>query len=208
MFIVSSFTLNYNSEKEITHIISAEKVNCPLCDGNLTYRNSKPRGRIDIAGIKSFFLLRRFTCSQCQRLHTEIPDFLQPFKHYDSHAIQSVLDNTEDAAICAADDSTMRRWRKTFREAAPDIGQRLNSLYAQTSDELVPISAGVRILAQIRAEQRHWLVFVMALLINQGHVLCTRFAFCPFPYSGKVSAKDKIMVRGDSKSDKTFENSS
>ena len=133
-------------------------------------------------------MLRRLLCEGCAKLHTEIPDIIQPFKHYDSETIQSVIDGGEKAMDCVADDSTISRWKSDFTKAAPDIEQRLGSVYVREADETIPVLSSVTILAYIRAMQKCWLAFVMVLLINGGHKLCTRFAFCPSSIDGIVSS--------------------
>jgi hypothetical protein len=203
MFIVSSYELFFNNKTLVTTIISAEAVACPLCGGQLKYRNSRLRRRIDLAGTKSLYLLRRFLCAACRKLHTEVPDIIQPFKHYDSHTIQSVLDGREDAEASAADESTMRRWKGSFAEAEPDIGQRLASSYAKATDVLLPFGAGALALARIKAGLENWLAFVMALLINGGHAIRTRFAFCPPPFACRIETWNKTVAKGDVERDKT-----
>jgi transposase InsO family protein len=112
-------------------------------------------------------------------LHTEIPDTIQPYKHYDSDTIQCTLDGGEDALNCEASDSTMRRWKEDFEAAKADIEQRLASIYAQESDSTTPLITSASPISIIRATQLRWLGFVMRLLINAGHKIRTRFAFCP-----------------------------
>ena len=136
-------------------------------------------------------MLRRLLCDDCKKLHTEIPDIIQPYKHYDSETIQSVIDGGEKARCCVADDSTISRWKSGFAKAAPDIEQRLASVYVREVDGTIPVLSSITILAYIRAMQKRWLAFVMALLINGGHKLRTRFAFCPSSIDGIVSSTIK-----------------
>lgn len=55
-------------------------------------------------------LLRRLRCSHCGRLHLEIPDVMQPQKHYAAEVIRKV--EAGELGSCPADDSTIRRWKK------------------------------------------------------------------------------------------------
>jgi hypothetical protein len=80
-----------------------------------------------------------------------------------------------NASACAADNSTIRRWKTEFAQAEPDINQRLASVCAQLTEEKVPIADTTHILNNIKSEIKHWLAFVMELLINSGHKICTRF---------------------------------
>jgi hypothetical protein len=209
MVIVSSFKLDYNCLSGIFTVISRnESICCPLCDGGLVYRDSKLRKLKNLLGEISHFLLRRLHCTECEKLHTELPAIIQPYRHYDSDAIQSVLDDSEDGAACAADNSTIRRWKTEFAEAKPDMNQRLASVYAQMLDEKVSIANTVNILYRIKIKTKHWLAYVMELLINSGHTICTRFAFCSPPFSAKVGTMVNKTGMGGKQSDKTIEDTS
>ena len=121
MIIVSSFNLDHNTKTGVFTIITDETSGCPLCDSELTYRDSKHRNLKDLYGKLRRFLLRRMRCKECNKLHTELPNIIQPYKHYESYVIQCILDESEEASKCAADDSTIRRWKKEFSKSAPDI---------------------------------------------------------------------------------------
>jgi len=193
MFIVSSFILEYNKKTKLYSIKTDEVAACPLCGGALCYRDCKRRKLKSLIGDIRRFLLRRFRCQSegCKKLHTELPDIIQPYKHYESAAIQAVIDDSEEAAGCVADNSTIHRWNTEFSKSAPDISQRLTAVYAETTDELVPIKASSELLDKIRGGREHWLPFVMGLLINNGHKICTQFAFCPSVNYAKVNSAVK-----------------
>ena len=133
---------------------------------------------------------------------------IQPFKHYDSVAIQSVLDGAETAKMCAADDSTIRRWQKSYGEAESDIAQRLASIHSRSGDKPVPIHVPAMRYATIRGAVAGWLAFVMTLLINSGHKLCTQFAFCPPASSVRVNTIRVAEGTGGRKNDKTVDDTS
>jgi uncharacterized protein YbaR (Trm112 family) len=206
MVIVSSFKLSYNESSGIFTITPEEILCCPLCSGGLFYRDSKLRKLKDLLGEVWRFFVRRLLCQSCKKLHTELPSIIQPYRHYSSDAIQSVLDGGEAGADCAADNSTIRRWKTEFAHAVPDINQRLASTHAQMGDEKVPIASTVHILDSIKTKIKRWLSFVMELLINSGHKICTRFAFCPRPPLVKVRTINKNTVEGNRKNDKTTQN--
>ena len=201
MIIVPEFEIKYNEKTGIYTIISMVACKCPLCGGALYHRDYKARNSKKLNGAVWHFMLRRLLCDDCAKLHTEIPDIIQPFKHYDSETIQSVIDGGEKAMDCVADESTINRWKYDFAKAAPDIEQRLASVYVQETDSAVPILSSTTMLAYIRAMQKRWLAFVMVLLINNGHKICTRFAFCPLGISDIVCS---ITRKGDKWDDKTI----
>jgi len=83
---------------------------CPDCGEALTVRDSKKRTVIDSDGNKEIYSLRRLFCSKCSKLHLEIPDCIEPNKHYKRVIIEKVRSgNIED---CPADDRTISRWKK------------------------------------------------------------------------------------------------
>ena len=65
-------------------------------------------------GMKQRFLIRRLKCSNCGRLHRELPDCLVPYKHYASEVISGVLDGIitpeDDDSADYPCEMTMRRW--------------------------------------------------------------------------------------------------
>jgi hypothetical protein len=203
MIIVSSFSIHHNSELGSHSIKPARDSVCPQCSGVLKYRDSRERGVKNLFGEARRFLLRRLSCTVCGRFHTEIPDIILPYKRYDAETIQSVLDGKESASACAADDSTMRRWRASFAEAQTDMRQRIASVYACEEDTSAPIVSGVDVIARIRSTEPRWLPFVMRLLIMAGHVPCTRFAFCPDPRTVKVNETAITATKGGTENDKT-----
>jgi len=203
MIIVPKFELKYNEETGIYTILSMIACNCPLCGGAVYHRDFKSRSSKKLSGEIWHFMLRRLLCDNCAKLHTEIPDIIQPFKHYDSETIQSVIDGGEKAMDCVADESTINRWKSDFAKAAPDTEQRLASVYVQETDNKAPILSSTTMLAYIRAMQKRWLAFVMVLLINNGHKLCTRFAFCPQDISDIVNS---AINKGGRLNDKTITN--
>jgi len=203
MVIVSSYRASYNAERKYYEIISLEKVCCPYCGGSLEYRNSRERGVSDELRNKAIYLLRRLWCAGCKHLHTEIPDIIQPYKHYSSSVIQDVLDGGGET--CGADDSTIRRWRSGFKDAKADIEQRLKSIYARETEGPVPLITGVKTLDSLIKAEPRWLAYVMKLLICHGHRLCTRFAFCPGGPPDKVAIIDVSKRQGGKIYDKTKE---
>ena len=204
MIIVPKFELKFNEETGVYTIISLVSSKCPLCGGVVYHRDCKSRDSKKLNGEVWRFRLRRLICDGCAKLQTELPDIIQPYKHYDSEAIQSVIDSGEKARECVADDSTISRWKSDFAKAEPDIEQRVASAYAQETGEAAPLLAPGLTFAAIRATAGRWLAFVMHMLINAGHKLCTRFAFCPPHSSDKLQGVNKNNEGGFRKDDKTI----
>jgi hypothetical protein len=144
----------------------------------MVVRDTRERVVIRDDGRKETYRLRRMRCPSCRKLHTELPDFILPFKRYAAQTIQETLDLRPDNC-CAADDSTMRRWRKSFTRAHEAIAALLASYYMRMTGNVPALFNFENILDRIRSEQKSWLMFVMRLLINTGHRPHTRFTFCP-----------------------------
>lgn len=65
---------------------------CPVCQGMLRYRDSRPRIRKKEGGTRERLMIRRFRCQNCHSYHNELPDCLVPYKHYEAEVIAGVLD--------------------------------------------------------------------------------------------------------------------
>jgi hypothetical protein len=124
------------------------------------------------------YRIRRMKCTQCGRIHRELPDFVLPFKNYDAHTVQKTLDSDSDNDCCA-DNSTMGRWRSSFAMAQNTIAALLMSYFMTLTQSAGSIFKLENILLKIKREQKGWLSFVLRLLINSGHRPHTGFAFCP-----------------------------
>lgn len=47
-------------------------------------------------------------CGQCRKIHHELPDYIVPYKRYESECIEQVIDESDAATMVAADDATLR----------------------------------------------------------------------------------------------------
>ena len=203
MVIISSFKLIFNENGKYFAVKTEEFSNCPFCGGDLKYRDSVFRNLKDLASEVTRYLIRRLLCLECRSLHRELPDIIQPYKHYGSAVIQAIIDNGEEALSCAADNSTIVRWKTGFANAASDINQRLSSVYVRMTENTVPLAKTETILKRVRKSEGRWLAYVMKLLINGGHKIRTRFAFCLPQNTGKLNSAIKINAEGDGKIDNT-----
>jgi hypothetical protein len=126
----------------------------------------------------SLYKIRRLQCICCGCIHRELPDFILPFKNYDAQTVQETLDSASDDC-CNADDSTMRRWQRSFELSKSTLIAFLTSYSMILTRLTAPLLGFENILSKIRTEQKRWLSFVLRLLINSGHRPHTGFAFCP-----------------------------
>ena len=63
------------------YIIPSSAPECPHCGGAMTVRDSKRRKLILSDGTVQMFVLRRYKCKICGRIHLNLPDIMLPHKH-------------------------------------------------------------------------------------------------------------------------------
>lgn len=83
---------------------------CPTCNYEMKIRDSKRRYIKTESGQKIPINLKRYYCSRCNKLHTEIPDIIIPYKQYKKSIIEKV--KSGDISSFAGDDSTIREWQR------------------------------------------------------------------------------------------------
>lgn len=83
---------------------------CPDCGALCSGYDTRRRKMIAADGSVIVYKLRRVRCPECGRLHIEAPDVMAPRKHYERAAIDAA--RAGSAAPCAAENSTIRRWKK------------------------------------------------------------------------------------------------
>ena len=157
--------MRYNNETKIYTIESHQSSFCPLCGGDLSVRDSRKRGVIDGDGEKKTFRLRRLQCDLCDKLHIELPGFIQPFKHYASEVIEAVLDGSDD---CMVETSTIKRWRKWFSSAAPYIERALAAIKLTNLSNSINLLGYSSLIDRIRAGGAGWLTRLTQMLVNSG----------------------------------------
>jgi hypothetical protein len=114
-------------------------------------RDSKKREGMDSSGEAVCYQLRRYKCKRCGKMHTEQPSDLAPGMRYEADAIQAALDDGTGSAqesACAAEGSTIRRWRGAYMA-------RL-------------VEAGGQLVAELRAAGGRWLAAALMEIFNGG----------------------------------------
>ena len=165
MLMITQFKVKYNSKTKI-YTVKVEQISyCPLCGGDLSVRDSRKRGVIDSGGEKKTFKLRRLKCGSCDKLHIELPDIIQPFKHYAADVIESALDGTD---YCPAETSTIKRWRKWFSAAVPYIERVLAAIKLTNLSNSINLLKYSSLIDHIRAGGRGWLRRLTQMLVNSG----------------------------------------
>ena len=84
-------TLPAGSASRIFVVTGEAELSCPCCGGALVYRDRRQRKARDESGTWVIYRLRRLRCQDCGKLHTELPDFLLPYKRYCRAVFEEVL---------------------------------------------------------------------------------------------------------------------
>lgn len=90
-------TLPARSTSTIFVVTGEAEITCPCCGGVLQYRDRRQRKARDESGAWVIYHLRRLRCLSCGRLHTELPDFLLPYKRYCRAVFEAVLSGKKPA---------------------------------------------------------------------------------------------------------------
>jgi uncharacterized protein YbaR (Trm112 family) len=164
----------------IFFIKSKESSVCPICSGTLKVRDTKQRKLIctvDVIVVK-WYRLRRLVCESCGKLHTELPDCMQPYKQYEADAIQAEIDGSQENPH--ADDNTLKRWRNEFRRRKDQIEGAIRALWSKHYGIHYPLLKRESLLESLRKNEPCWLRLVNKAMINKKFPIHTRFAFCPW----------------------------
>jgi len=175
MVMVSQYDKENNSEKGI-FIKSREKSICPICGGKLSVRDSRKRTCYHEDGTRKKYRLRRLKCKQCTKIHTELPDFMQPFKRYEAKVVEDVLD--DKGRSCPAEECTIRQWRGWFCNRTALFEAKLRSLKQRLEGSPDNILYPSSLLQEIRSTGIGWLSRLTRQLVNSENEIHTCFAFC------------------------------
>ena len=121
------------SRKKIFFVNSKEDCRCPCCGSGLKYRDQRLRVHKVAGGKKEWYLVRRMKCTndKCRKLHTELPDCMCPYKHYDAGLIEDVVDGVVSEEDRETEDypceGTMKHWRWWARMNAANMEGQMKS---------------------------------------------------------------------------------
>ena len=109
-------------------MITNDETACPKCGGNLKYYDKVFRIVRTKRRLTKHVELRRFKCCKCGSVHREIPNYILPYKQYETELIQGVLEGLITANTIGYEDypceKTMIMWQKLYSP----------TLFLQTSD--------------------------------------------------------------------------
>ena len=169
-------------KKRVFFVKSAEQNPCPICNGLLKVIGSRHRGCTNSAGDAIDLIIRRLRCRDCRKIHHELPDILVPYKRHASESIEAAV--TGNDYCVAADESTIRSWRRWFTVVADYLLGCLASITVRHDVGFVeplshrPESALLGIWHYV-GDAPGWLKRVVRSVANSNLWLHTRLAFCP-----------------------------
>jgi transposase len=95
MIIISDYD-TWRDAKGRIHILSKEKIGCPICTNALKVRDSKER-KVILPGDKekTRLVIRRLICDKCHKLHSELPDMVVPYKRHGRETVEAIVNGDE-----------------------------------------------------------------------------------------------------------------
>lgn len=117
MVLTDNYTIEYDGELGRYKIKNLDAPLCPDCGRLLSGYDTRVRHTINDIGVSQWYVLRRLRCANCDKLHLEAPDFIQPRKHYKKGVIADAV--AGKGTSCPADNSTIRRWSKNRPPGLP-----------------------------------------------------------------------------------------
>lgn len=100
-------------------MISSNVSKCPFCGGTLKYYDRVPRIVRIKGGQKRRVKIRRLRCVVCRKLHRELPEFIFPYKQYESEIIKGVVEGLITSDTFGFEDypcaMTMERWSQKLQ---------------------------------------------------------------------------------------------
>jgi C4-type Zn-finger protein len=146
---------------------------CPLCGGQLRYRDSRPRIIRREGGIKDQLLIRRFRCEDCHHYHSELPDCVVPYKHYETETISGVLEEIVTPADADSEnypsETTMERWKEWYRQNKANMEGHLQRISYRLG--LDTGGSAIRLLEYLQSTREKWLEAILRVIYNSGGYL-------------------------------------
>lgn len=98
-------------------MITNNESTCPYCGGEIKYYDSVNRIVRTKRRITKKIKIRRLRCLKCGAIHRELPNFIFPYKQYESEIIIGVCEGLITCETLGFEDypceMTMMRWRNS-----------------------------------------------------------------------------------------------
>ncbi|MBG9654269.1 hypothetical protein ABE24_18305 [Cytobacillus firmus] len=161
----------------------AGRIPSPCCGKSMSVIGTRNRKSKKSSGESCVYSIRRLECDQCEKIHHELPDFLVPYKRYESECIEAVLSNPNHHDI-PADESTLFRWFEWFHSLIDYWIGCLISIMHRTKQENIPLDltsenpeTALQRLGRLVGDAPGWLGRFVRPIVNINLWLHTRSAF-------------------------------
>lgn len=161
----------------------AGRIPSPCCGKSMSIIGTRDRKSKERSGETQVYNIRRLRCDQCGRIHHELPDFLVPYKRYESECIELVLTNPSTRDV-PADESTLFRWFEWFYRFVDYWFNCLISIMLRTDQEMSPLNlvsvnseTALQKIGQLVGNSPKWLKRIVRPIVNFNLWLQTRSAF-------------------------------
>lgn len=92
---------------------------CPKCGGDLKYYDSVKRIVRTKKRVTKWIIIQRLRCRICSSVHRELPDYILPYKQYETAIIFGVLEGLITCETLGYEDypceKTMIRWKTQYK---------------------------------------------------------------------------------------------
>jgi Domain of unknown function (DUF6431) len=161
----------------------AGRIPSPCCGKSMRVIGTRDRKSKERSGETRVYNIRRLRCDNCDCIHHELPDFLVPYKRYESECIELVISNPINHDI-PADESTLYRWNEWFKSFLDYWVGCLISIMLQTKQENIPLDfssenseTALHRLGRLVGNAPRWLARIVRPIVNINLWLHTRSAF-------------------------------
>ena len=130
-----NFYDRYLVVQTVERMLRLGKALCARCGGPMTVHDCYPRHILDEYGARHDGWIVQGCCGACKKYPSLIPDFIMPYKHYETAVIEAAILKVEEEGglrliDCPAAGSTVWRWVNQFEErGALAVGCLLAILY-------------------------------------------------------------------------------
>lgn len=160
----------------------AEQVPCPCCGERLSVIGSRRRKLVSESGEHRLLIIRPLRCTQCRKIHHELPDCVVPYKRYESACVEQVVSESVSLPTAAADDSTMQRWKDWFHEHTVYLLGALRSIAARFHQDpaekpSLPPQTAHHEIGHYVGDAPGWLARIVRAVVNSNLWVHTRSAF-------------------------------
>lgn len=150
---------------------------CPICSGSLSVRDSRKRTYVNPNGTKQGLWIRRLVCGKCGKIHSELPDWIVPYRRYTQESIEPVIGGGDGPD--GPDGSTLKRWKSWFRGRGTYLVGCLQSITVRITGKPVETPKAMPILHRVWSLvgwEAGWLSQIVRSLANSGLWRHTRSA--------------------------------